>query len=326
MGKSKPVATQALSTPLLSKSLAGTDLFISKVDTANNKALWMVCDGTKLDVIASAVVLDESETNLLVGGTTFGDYENGTSTGISDIYLAKYSLNNDTSPRRNWTQPRVFGTSSSDGVSSLKVEGDLVCGVGHGGDLFFGISDREFDSVLFAVDAKISSLKKKVQVGTGGREQGVKLAIGKSSIVAASHEERRGNKKPMANVKLQKFSNDLEPLDDILLKAFAAETVADVLVHPRVLSAEFKIGTSKIDDSKRVDVIFRRVDIATCTVEVIDSKIGEPEDVEHLRFVTRHCGVKASNHYVCSAVVHRSGRVLVSGSTIDSFDEDTGVL
>ncbi len=324
VGNTKPVAEEALSTSVLSENLAGSDLFISKVDTSNNTVLWTVRDGTKLDDTASAVVLDESETNLFVGGTTFGDFKNGTSKGISDIYLAKYSLNNDSSPRRNWTLPRVFGTSGSDGVSALKVEGDLVYGVGHSGGSLFGGSGGEFDVVLFAVDAKTGSLKKKVQVGTGATERGVKLAIGTLSIVAASHVERRVNKKPMTNIQLHKFSKDLEPIGDVLLRAFAAETAADVFVHPRVPSAVFVVGTSKIDDSKREDAMFRRVDIDTRDVKIIGSKIIEPEHVEHPQFVTRHGGAKASNDYARAAAVHRSGRVLVAGFTTGSFGQSAG--
>ena len=100
-------------------------------------------------------------------------------------YLAKYSLNNDSSPRRNGTLPRVFGTSGSECVSAPKVEDGLVYGVAHSGGSLFGGSSGEFDFVLFAVDVKTGSLKTKAQVGSGATERGVKSAIGKSSIVAA---------------------------------------------------------------------------------------------------------------------------------------------
>jgi len=93
----------------------GTDLFISKFDSAGN-VQWTRLLGTATSDDAYGIALD-SAGNVYATGQTVGDLDGNINAGSYDIFITKY----DSSGSKQWT--RLAGTSAEDRGRAITVDG-----------------------------------------------------------------------------------------------------------------------------------------------------------------------------------------------------------
>jgi len=92
------------------------EAFVRKLDASNGTVTWTQQFGGPDEDEADAVAVDGSG-NVYVGGYTYGGIGGGSSTGIRDAFVRKFSTAGATS----WTQQ--FGSSDQDEVSDVRVDG-----------------------------------------------------------------------------------------------------------------------------------------------------------------------------------------------------------
>ena len=300
----------------LRESLGGfSDVFISKIDLSQKSVSWIVSDGTNTTDVAEAILLHQNDKFLYVAGTSYGNFRGGSSKGISDIFFTKYQLHDSKVPSLAWASPVMLGTSAVDGVTALAADGDVIYAVGYTNGNLFGTNKGGLDAVLFSFDARKGSILSKAQFGTSATERAMALVVGSEAVVVAVEVERKIKSITVSNLRLYKFSKKFVSLGDVLLETFATESVARIFVHPKVPDAVFLIGTSKIDDIARDDLLLRRIAIDTSKTTRITSSVLTAAKIKKPGFISRIGGAKDAYDYGRAAGIHNSGRIIAAGTS-----------
>jgi hypothetical protein len=125
-------------------SLGALDAFVAKFD-GNGTKLWLIQFGTAADDFATSISLDPSG-NILVAGSTTGDFEGHTNAGLRDAFVAKFS----NAGTRLWQQQA--GTPGDEVVSGVKTDA--------AGNIYVaGNSDGNFDGIVNAGGTDVFILK-----------------------------------------------------------------------------------------------------------------------------------------------------------------------
>lgn len=77
--------------------------------------LWTRMFGTIHEDVGYGIAIDNSD-NVIVTGTTYGDLDEETNLGASDVFLTKYT------PDANWTWTRLIGSSDTDNGRDVAVD------------------------------------------------------------------------------------------------------------------------------------------------------------------------------------------------------------
>lgn len=311
----------------LSDSLRGSDIFLTKIDLKKRIVSWTVRDGTVEEEAVEATLLDRKGHSIFVAGSTFGDLSGRGVRGINDLFVAKYKVAGFGVAAREWARPLMVGTSGSESATAMAADGDLVYIVGYTTGSLFGKSMGSSDAVIFAIDERTASIRYKAQFGGPLSDRAVALAIGTgkaAAVVVAVETERKVGKTILTNMKLYKFSKILQARGDLLQTTFARESVAGLHIHPQVPDSVFVIGTSKLDESKREDIFFRRVSLDTRNSSSIGSRTVKLSDTEAPEFTMRVGGSGRSYDYAKGSLIHSSGRVLAAGYSTGKFGIGAG--
>lgn len=315
----------------LHEGLRDEDVFIAKLQEVEDNDSWQSSvfrlGSAGEDRLYAMLVTDDGDFTYLAGAVGAA-LPNSSYAGQSDLFVVK--LDTKTShPAFVWPRPIVLGTIASEAVTALASDparDDVIYGAGYStGGLFRPLSTDsavQADAILFAFSVSNGSILAQRQFGSSNPNFATAIIVSSNVdgpiFVSVVTEERYGNFK-FGNFHLYKFSRDLEPLGDVLLRSYSRESVLSFAMHPMLRGNLFAAGTSWLDEVRGYDIFLKRV-IRPFDNSSIGSEEFAIDNVGKDQYTKRYGSRDNRDDFTGDMVVHpESGRVFIGGNTQGAF-------
>lgn len=316
------------------------DIFIAKVSNdSSSKVEWILRGGTAKEDRLHALVVDKAGKYLYAAGRTYGQFLTKTRFGQADMFVTKYDVSG-AQPVQVWPEPILLGTSATDAILSLSldpVNENIIYATGlTSGSLFPNAdssvsSSSDSDAVLFSFSGVDGSILSSRQFGTVEADQGIRMVVSEDAdgpIFVAAVTQRRIGQYSYGNLHVYKFTRNMEPLGDWLLKSYSREVVVGFGKHPIFPDVLMVAGSSWLDQRNGYDVFLKRVGLAFDN-SAIGSQETNIDDVPEPDFTRRIQSEDGSHDYASSSLLHTGGMTIIAGNTAGKFapnSTDLGIL